>query len=134
MIEAFPVAVLLIEDNPADMELMKIAIKEAAPKAVIHAFFDGKSAIQFLAQSPREITFSIIDLGMPVMNGTQVLNKMVALGLKQFPAYLISGVDWTLQGGPSLLAHAEGFWVKPTHLSELVAWVADLVHRETLGA
>jgi len=68
------------------------------------------------------------------MNGVQVLDKVVALGLKQFPVYLISGVDWTLQGEPTLLAHAEGFWVKPTHFPELVAWVAGLVHRETLGA
>jgi two-component system response regulator len=76
-----PVDVLLVEDNPADIDLTMEAFKEAMIVNRIHVVNDGTDAIAFLkkegeyAYAPRP-GLIVLDLHLPKMDGHEVLKKI----------------------------------------------------------
>jgi CheY-like chemotaxis protein len=73
--------VLLAEDNPNDVELVRRAFREANALNTVHAVGDGDEAIQYLggegkyadrAAYPFPALF-LLDLKMPVKDGLEVL-------------------------------------------------------------
>ena len=73
--------ILVAEDNPADIRLIREGFRDFAAPYEIHAVRDGASAIQFLshtgtyAHAPRP-NLVLLDLNMPGVNGHEVLEWM----------------------------------------------------------
>ncbi|MDO9139000.1 MAG: response regulator [Methylobacter sp.] len=72
------VEILLLEDEPSDAYLVKMALKEAKVLANLHHVVDGREGLDFLnrtekyADAPRpDLIF--LDLNMPRMNGCEFL-------------------------------------------------------------
>lgn len=76
-----PVEILLVDDNPADVDLTREAFKDARVVNRLHVVNDGDEALQFLrregrfAQAPRP-DMMILDLNMPRKDGHEVLAEM----------------------------------------------------------
>jgi CheY-like chemotaxis protein len=77
---------LLVEDNPQDLELALLALREASPLARIHVARDGAEAVEFIfgvgAYAARSITdmpkVILLDLKLPKIDGLEVLKRIKA--------------------------------------------------------
>lgn len=81
-----PIEVLLVEDNPADVRLMKEAFKETMTKNNLSVVYDGMAAMDFLRHSGTYAKAPVpdmvlLDLNLPKKDGREVLKD-----IKQDPA------------------------------------------------
>jgi len=84
MNEPNSIELLLIEDNPQDLELALLALREANPAARIHVARDGAEAVDFIfCEGPfvtRRITdrpkVILLDLKLPKIDGLDVLRRI----------------------------------------------------------
>jgi len=78
------VELMLVEDNPQDLELALLALREANPLARIHVARDGAEALEFIfCEGPyagRQITDTpkviLLDLKLPKIDGLEVLKRI----------------------------------------------------------
>src|SRR5580698_6253879 len=84
MNETHSVDLMLVEDNPQDLELALLALNQASPSLRIHVARDGAEALDFLfcegpfaerliADTPRVI---LLDLKLPKIDGLDVLKRI----------------------------------------------------------
>jgi CheY-like chemotaxis protein len=69
--------IIIIEDNLADVELVKLALYEATvPLEMVH-FDDGYLFLEYLKTYPNEaIALILLDLNMPQISGLDILRAM----------------------------------------------------------
>lgn len=94
--EGRPAEILLVEDNEHDVILTREGFKEAHFLVNLHHVDNGKRCMEFLrkegeygdAPTPDLI---LLDLNMPVMNGREVLEEIVAdANLKHLPVVVLT--------------------------------------------
>ena len=75
-----PICILLVEDNPADVHLVEIALGEMRSAAKLYVVQDGFEALDFLRRQPPfsaaprpDLVF--LDLNLPRLGGHQVLRE-----------------------------------------------------------
>jgi CheY-like chemotaxis protein len=91
--------IVLIEDNPADAEILRFALSEADAPVEIIQFGTGPQALHYLGANsapPAEGSFScdlvLLDLNLPIMNGFEVLGHIRGTKhLKTLPVVVMSG-------------------------------------------
>lgn len=75
-----PDEILLVEDNPADAHLIRIALDECDTRCTLHTVSDGTEAIRFLYDTEQDIAplpaFVLLDLNLPLMTGHEVLEHI----------------------------------------------------------
>jgi signal transduction histidine kinase len=94
-----PIDILMVEDNPADVELMKEALQES--KILTHTFIvgDGVEALEFLNQEGKykaavRPDLVLLDLNIPKKDGREVLKHMKNDPyLKSIPVVILSSSD-----------------------------------------
>jgi chemotaxis family two-component system response regulator Rcp1 len=91
-----PKEVLLVEDSPGDVRLMREALSDANPAAHLHVATDGAEAVAFLerngiyAKSPRP-ELILLDLNLPKMDGRQVLAHIKHdMSLRMIPTVILT--------------------------------------------
>jgi two-component system response regulator len=86
MNDSAAVELMLVEDNPQDLELALLALREANPLSRIHVARDGAEALDFIfcegpfadrriADVPKVI---LLDLKLPKIDGLDVLKRIKA--------------------------------------------------------
>ncbi|MBW3660190.1 MAG: response regulator [Gemmatimonadetes bacterium] len=116
--------ILLVEDNPSDVYLTEVALREAAIDSQLHVAQDGEAALAFLrreggyAEAPRpEIV--LLDLNLPGKDGRQVLAEIKAdEALRKIPVIVL-----TTSTAPSDVAqcydlHANCYVTKPVDFDQ----------------
>jgi two-component system, response regulator len=84
MNEHTPVEILLVEDNPEDLELAQRALRKANFTSRIHVARDGAEALEFIfcegAHAARKIEnmpkVILLDLKLPKVDGLEVLKRL----------------------------------------------------------
>jgi two-component system, chemotaxis family, response regulator Rcp1 len=124
--------ILLVEDNPADMRLVKEALSESATEAVLHWVPSGEAAMLFLG---RHGAFSsapvpdliLLDLNLPGLHGHEILNL-----IKSDPKLLmIPVVVLTSSSAPqdvlgAYKAHVNAYVVKPDTYEQFLTLVGHI--------
>jgi DNA-binding response OmpR family regulator len=67
------VRLLLIEDNPPDVLLMRDAVRRSSIAADVVIAYDGEQALHLLEQSAFDLV--VLDLGLPKFDGQTILKK-----------------------------------------------------------
>jgi CheY-like chemotaxis protein len=78
-----PIEVLLIEDNPGDANLTKLALEESKIRINLNVVQDGVEAIKYLRREDMYATATIpdlilLDLNLPKKDGREVLAEIKA--------------------------------------------------------
>ena len=73
-------SIVLVEDNPADVLLIKKALKEKGLKCALTCFEDGEKALKNLSQAGRlPPDLILLDLNLPGIDGVDVLRKICTI-------------------------------------------------------
>jgi DNA-binding response OmpR family regulator len=91
--------ILLVEDNPKDVELTLEALKDARVANEVLVARDGEEALDYLlgrgahaGKNTRSPALVILDLNMPKMDGMEVLRGMkAAADLGRVPVVMLTG-------------------------------------------
>ena len=120
--------VLLVEDNPGDARLMRIAFAEALPGADLVVVGDGDAALGVLRSGPAP-DLVLLDLNLPRMAGHEVLAALRASGDGDVSRVRV--IMLTASGAPEEAARsralgADGHVVKPAGVDDLFELVTGL--------
>lgn len=122
-----PVQVLLVEDNPGDVNLTRIAMRELRIANDLHVVGDGESALEFLRkhapyeEAPRP-ALVLLDLNLPGMRGEEVLEQMKAdPHLRRIPVIVLTTSTDEADILRSYDLHANSFVTKPLDFDEFMS-------------
>ena len=123
--------VLVIDDGPGDVELLREAFRTAAPDIDLRSVSDGVAALRYLG---REGEFAdapiphlaIVDLGLPRLDGRAVL-QFLRRQTKRIPAVVLSGSSRRLDRDESLRLGAVHYAVKPIYFGDYLLLVEFIV-------
>ncbi len=120
------VDILLVEDNPGDVRLMREALKETRIASRLHLAEDGVQAMSFLRRrsphtgAPRP-DLILLDLNLPRKDGREVLAEIKDDSkLKSIPVVVLTTSQEEQDVVRSYQLHANCFISKPVGLDNLV--------------
>jgi CheY-like chemotaxis protein len=131
-ITARVVELLLVEDNPGDVELTRESLDEAKVRNRLSVVSDGVEALAFLRRegayrdAPRP-DLVLLDLNLPRMDGREVLAEIKADPvLRTIPTVVLT----TSEAERDILAayrlHANAYIVKPVDLDQFLGVVRSI--------
>ena len=88
--------ILVVEDNPGDVRLIREALKGSFIQATLYILGDGSTAIRFLDESKQEPfhalpSLVLLDLNLPKKSGHEVLHHIKSDDqLKRIPVIVLS--------------------------------------------
>ena len=117
---------LLVEDNPADVELVEEALAEAALDCGLSVVRDGRQAIDFIEhldagddQCCPDLV--LLDLNLPKVSGEEVLNRMrTSRKLRLAKVLIISSSDITSDKERLIRLGANEYFHKPSSLKQFM--------------
>ncbi|MES2323602.1 MAG: response regulator transcription factor [Pseudomonadota bacterium] len=118
--------ILLVEDDDLLASGLLLALQRA--HYTVEHVRDGAAAVRALADN--EFALMLLDLGLPVMDGTEVLKAVRARG-DQLPVLILSARDATRDRILGLDMGADDYLVKPFELDELLARLRVLLRRRS---
>ena len=124
--------VLLVEDEPADVHLTKMAFKESKVLIDVRDVGDGVEALAFLqkegayADAPKP-DLILLDLNMPRMDGREFLKRFKQLeGLNRVPVVILTTSEAETDVVASYDLGASGFIVKPIDIEQFINAIQTL--------
>ncbi len=125
---------LLVEDNPGDVLLLKEFLKGAKMAFNLHVTEDGEEALLFLNQrdkfrnSPRP-DLIILDLNLPKVDGFEVLQQVKQHPvLRRIPVIILTSSHAETDIVKSYDLHANCYLTKPSELMEFSEMVKAIEH------
>jgi chemotaxis family two-component system response regulator Rcp1 len=127
-----PIEILLVEDNPGDVELTREALETAKVANRLHVVDDGADAVDFLfrkgkfADAPRP-DIILLDLNLPKKDGRQVLSEIKTdANLSQIPVVVLT----TSQAEEDIIRayqlHANCYVTKPVDFNQFLHIVSTI--------
>jgi two-component system response regulator VanR len=117
--------VLLVEDNPSDVLMVREATRTSPIPAEVMIAHDGQQALKLLGGQSFDLV--ILDLNIPIVNGFKVLERYQIHGGPTFVVF--SGSDDPRDKKKALALGAKGYVVKPFGLDEFMNAVRAILQR-----
>lgn len=119
-----PLNVLLVEDNPGDVRLMREALRNGGSQKRLDAVEDGEEALAYLRRMPPygdapkpDIIF--LDLNLPRKDGREVLHEIKGdESLRRIPVIVLTTSEAERDIYRVYDLHANCYVKKPTDLDE----------------
>lgn len=125
-----PPVVLLVEDNPADVRMIREALAVSRLPHRLYVVEDGEQALDFLARTGAYADapvpdLMLLDLNIPRINGHEVLERLRAERRPmRMPIVVMTGSPLVKDTDRSLELDADQHMIKPTRLHEYVGGLA----------
>ena len=126
---ARPARVLLVEDDPGDAQLMRIAFTETHPDADLRVATDGEAALQAIMHPDERPDLVLLDLNLPRLTGHEVLEAVRDAGepgAARTPVVVLTTSSARADVQRSYELGARSHITKPREIDELFATVATL--------
>ena len=129
------VELMLVEDNPQDLELALLALREACPLARIHVARDGAEALDFIfcegVHSSRQIIEQprviLLDLKLPKVDGLEVLKRLKGdVRTKTIPVVILTSSKEQRDVIESYQLGVNSYIVKPVNFERFTEAVRNL--------
>ena len=127
-----PIEILLVEDNPGDVDLTREALEGGKLRNNLHVVSDGEEAMAFLrkegkhAGAPRP-GLVLLDLNLPKKNGREVLAEIKADDhLKRIPVVVLTTSQAEEDIFKSYNLHANCYITKPIDLNQFIKVVQSI--------
>ena len=122
---------LLIEDNPDDVELTRRALRRARIGNEVIVVGDGAEGLDILyrgaLEADTEVGLILLDLGLPKVDGREVLERVWAdRRLRHIPVIVLTSSDKDEDMVRSYKSGAVAFLRKPVQVDRLLHTVGDL--------
>jgi chemotaxis family two-component system response regulator Rcp1 len=121
-----PIVILLVEDNPGDVDLARAAMEESKVRNILHTVGDGVEAMLFLrgegkyAEAPRP-DLVLLDLNLPKKDGREVLAEIKSdPDLMRIPVVILTISKDEEDILKTYNLHANCFITKPIDLGQFV--------------
>jgi CheY-like chemotaxis protein len=135
--------VLIVDDNPDDIELMRLAFEKAKAPCALMSVPDGMEAIRYLAGEDQYADRNLfpmpllvlLDLNMPRLNGFEVLAWVQKNSTSTFPLVITlsySHLETDIRRAYDLGTSA--YIAKPVDLDSSVSLVKLLINLERIAA
>lgn len=126
--------ILLVEDNPNDLELTLVALERSQLANDVIVLRDGAEALDYLRQTgewadraPGNPAVILLDLKMPKVDGLEVLQIVRATNdLKSVPVVMLTSSREERDLLRSYELGVNAYVVKPVEFREFVEAIADL--------
>jgi chemotaxis family two-component system response regulator Rcp1 len=130
--EARLVEILLVEDNPGDIELTREALGDCKVRNNIHSVMDGESALDFLYHRGAHATsvrpdVVLLDINLPGRDGKEILAVIKSDPvLQQIPVVMLTSSEAEKDVLKSYELHANCYVTKPVTLDAFMQLVKSL--------
>ncbi|HYF00907.1 MAG TPA: response regulator [Planctomycetota bacterium] len=121
--------ILLVEDRPDEVELMKQALFQAGIPNPVHVVSDGAEAITYLQDREKTLDriqrplpcLILVDIKLPKLSGLDVVSWLKAHArLKRIPAIVVTSSREISDMDKAYSAGVNSYLVKPTSFREFV--------------
>ncbi len=119
--------VLLVEDNPADVMLVREAVRASPVTADLMIAHDGEQAHRFIAEFGYKPDFIFMDLTVPKLNSLEFLDHFHAN--QGPPVIVLTGSGDPTNRQRAIDAGAKDYIVKPTDLDEFLNVINKALER-----
>jgi len=118
-----PPRVLVVEDDPDIGRLILLLLRRAGIEGTLRT--DGDSGLRAVAEVRPDVL--VLDVGLPVLDGWTVLERVRAAEGPRLPVLLLSAHAQEADRIRGLRMGADGFVLKPFHNDDLVARLRTLL-------
>lgn len=121
-----PATLLLVEDNPGDARLVKVAFKDANLVNTLYAVSDGEEALDFVYQQGEyadapQPDLVLLDWDLPRVDGEEVLTEIKDdPDLTHIPVVVLSGSDAQEEVIKSYTCQANAYITKPVEPDKFI--------------
>ena len=124
--------ILLVEDNPADVRLVREALAESELVIDLHAVASGEEALAFLRRSA---AFSsaptpdlvLLDLNLPGLRGQEVLSEIKHdPSLRSIPVVVLTSSAARQDVLDAYNSHVNSYMIKPNDFEQFLALVSTI--------
>ena len=127
---------LLVEDNPSDVLLIREALRRCSVPADVVIAYDGEQAMQVLTQGAFHPDLIVLDLNLPKMSGLQVLQSFS--NNANIPIAVFTGSNSPIEKQQALGLGAREYLTKPENFDGYMSAICGLLQRwwpeEAVGA
>lgn len=122
-----PINILLVEDNPGDVELVRAGFEEASLAIDITVISDGQAAVEFFDDAADMPDLVLLDINLPKVSGIDVLKKIRSTPRsQQIPVVILTSSDAELDIVRSYVEHANSFISKPVDFDKFMQVVKSI--------
>jgi CheY-like chemotaxis protein len=124
-----PTAIMVVDDEPHTINLLRIVIEMNRPDWVFHAARDGGQALEIAAR--HHLDCILLDISMPGMDGIEACRRLRAMPhTVNTPIAMLTALDTPQRREQSQEVGATDFWVKPFGPTQLIADIERLIQAE----
>jgi CheY-like chemotaxis protein len=124
--------ILIVEDNPGDVDLIRDAFENSKIINKLHAVSDGQAAMDFLGRrgkykdAPRP-ELILLDLNLPKKDGREVLAEIKDdEELKRIPVVVLTSSSSEMDILKSYNLHANSYITKPIDLPQFIKAIKSI--------
>jgi DNA-binding response OmpR family regulator len=119
--------VLLVEDNPADAQMVREAIRASPVMADVMIAYDGEQALQFVIEFGFVPDIVFLDLTVPGLNSFGLLEHLHANHGP--PVLVLTGSTDPANRRQAKTSGAKEYIVKPSDVDEFLIVIRDAIER-----